>query len=120
MGTTLAVTGVLSTAAVAVFLLSAAVLGVPYLIRSAVRSSLERCLEVQRRTLDALVADGTPPDVVVASSWGGAVAHLMIHRRMWAGPTVLLAPAMAKVASLVDSLDWFGRLWGNVGGGALS
>jgi alpha-beta hydrolase superfamily lysophospholipase len=40
-------------------------------------------------------ADGTPA-LVVASSWGGAIATLALATGVWTGPTVLLAPAYAK------------------------
>jgi predicted esterase len=33
------------------------------------------------------------PDVIVGSSFGGAVALAVIHRGAWRGPTLLLAPA---------------------------
>jgi pimeloyl-ACP methyl ester carboxylesterase len=34
------------------------------------------------------------PDVVVGSSFGGAVALALVQRGPWAGPTLLLAPAL--------------------------
>lgn len=36
-----------------------------------------------------------PPDVVIGSSFGGAVAVTLLARGLWRGPTVLLAPAAA-------------------------
>ena len=39
------------------------------------------------------------PDVLVASSWGGAIAALCCYRGAWAGPTLLLAPAPKAVAT---------------------
>jgi len=35
------------------------------------------------------------PDVVVGSSFGGAIAVALLARGLWRGPTVLLAPAAA-------------------------
>lgn len=37
------------------------------------------------------------PDVVVGSSFGGAVAVALLQRGQWAGPTLLLAPAVAEL-----------------------
>jgi hypothetical protein len=37
------------------------------------------------------------PDVVVGSSWGGAVAAELVVRGQWSGPTILLAPAIQAV-----------------------
>ena len=37
------------------------------------------------------------PDVVVGSSFGGAIAVALLGRGIWRGPTVLLAPAAAKL-----------------------
>ena len=36
-----------------------------------------------------------PPDVVVGSSWGGAVALRCLEDGLWAGPSLLLAPAVS-------------------------
>ena len=37
------------------------------------------------------------PDVLVGSSFGGAVAVALLARKLWRGPTVLLAPAAARL-----------------------
>ncbi len=60
-----------------------------------VRRLLRRCVEMQR----ALLAESRV-DVVVGSSFGGAVAVELLARRHWSGPTVLLCPAHEKVAKL--------------------
>lgn len=39
------------------------------------------------------------PRVVVASSFGGAVAVRLLHEGAWAGPTVLIAPAQARLGA---------------------
>jgi dienelactone hydrolase len=44
--------------------------------------------------------DAVAPDVVVGSSFGGGVAHLLWHEGHWRGPTVLLAPAGKKLFGL--------------------
>lgn len=50
-------------------------------------------LDVQREAL----AHG-PIDVVVGSSFGGAVTLALLHEAVWAGPTVLLCPAHRLMA----------------------
>ena len=74
----------------------------------AMQSSLDRCLAAQARALDSFRpapsgAAGNPsvsiavsPALVVASSWGGAIATLALATGLWSGPTVLLAPAYSK------------------------
>jgi hypothetical protein len=62
------------------------------LTRTAVTRSFERCVRVQRQAIASV-----RPDVVVGSSWGGAVAAELLHDGAWNGPTVFLAPAIARV-----------------------
>ena len=50
------------------------------------------------------------PNVVVGSSYGGALVSLCIRRGDWDGPTVLLAPATGTIARLVG-LDLSDCLW---------
>lgn len=57
------------------------------------RRLFTRSLAVQRRHLAA-----TPVDVVVGSSFGGAIAVELLRGGDWRGPTVLLCPAYALVA----------------------
>ena len=52
--------------------------------------------------LSTLTESLSGPNVVVGSSYGGALASLSMLRGDWKGPTVLLAPATAALA----------RLWG--------
>ena len=56
---------------------------------TAFSTSLEQCAQVQR---DALAACDHP-DVLVASSWGGAVALKLLADGSFSGPSVLLCPA---------------------------
>ena len=51
----------------------------------------QACLELQAREVAAFA-----PDVVVGSSFGGALAVLMLVRGAWTGPTLLLAQASAR------------------------
>jgi hypothetical protein len=53
-------------------------------------------------TLQREAIAATRPDVVVGSSWGGAVACALLVEGGWSGPTVLLAPAMGAVQDLID------------------
>ena len=58
-----------------------------------VRRMFRRSVAVQLRLLAA-----NPIDVVVGSSFGGAVALALLERGAWTGPTVLLCPAHRLVA----------------------
>lgn len=62
----------------------------PALMRRVFRKSVE----VQRALLAA-----QPVDVVLGSSFGGAVALELLHSGAWKGPTVLLCPAHRLVAA---------------------
>lgn len=55
-------------------------------------TNLEGCVETQAAAVAAF-----RPDVVVGSSFGGAVTVRLLARGDWRGPTVLLAPAAAKL-----------------------
>ena len=48
----------------------------------------EACVKVHAATIAR-----EKPDVLVGSSFGGAVALALLERGMWRGPTLLLAPA---------------------------
>lgn len=54
--------------------------------------SLEACISIQQRALEAY-----KPDIIIGSSWGGAVTGELMRRGLWTGPTILLAPAYQKV-----------------------
>lgn len=62
--------------------------------RRALRRSYEACIAIQHA---AILRDR--PDVLLGSSWGGAVAVELVARGLWRGPTVLLAPAFHRVAT---------------------
>ena len=70
----------------------------PALTSQSLARSYEACVEIQRRAL--LVHQ---PDVVVGSSWGGAVAMELALRGHWSGPMMLLAPAFGLVARRMAS-----------------
>lgn len=62
------------------------------LLAKALGRSFDACLAIQRQAVEA-----ARPDVVVGSSWGGAIAARLVIEGTWSGPTILLAPAVAKV-----------------------
>jgi hypothetical protein len=51
----------------------------------------EGCVALQHETIKSFV-----PDVLVASSFGGAVAVALLQRGLWQGPTLLLAQAALR------------------------
>ncbi len=86
------ISGALSSwlsALTAVVIAGAAFLPVKALVT---RRVLERSVEVQRRNLEQ-----TKPDVVLGSSFGGAVSLELLRRGFWRGTTVLLCPAHERV-----------------------
>jgi len=54
-------------------------------------SDFEACVGLQARVLETF-----RPDVLVGSSFGGAVAVALLRRGMWHGPTLLLAQAALR------------------------
>jgi pimeloyl-ACP methyl ester carboxylesterase len=50
------------------------------------------------------------PELVVGSSFGGAVAVALVQRGLWPGPTLLLAPAALRYG-LAPELPGSGRVW---------
>lgn len=74
--------------------------------RQAVCTSYEQCVEVQRRALATF-----KPDVLLGSSWGGAITLELMLRGHWRGPAVLLAPAF-HAAHRRMGLDASARLEG--------
>jgi hypothetical protein len=52
----------------------------------------EGCVAQQQHTLEEF-----RPDVIVASSFGGAVAVALLQRELWRGPTLLLAQAALRL-----------------------
>jgi len=51
-------------------------------------SDFDACVAVQRRAIETF-----RPDVLVGSSFGGAVAVALLQTKAWRGPTLLLAQA---------------------------
>lgn len=63
-------------------------------VGQALAHSFAACVEIQRA---ALLQE--KPDIVLGSSWGGAVVVELIRRGEWNGPTILLAPAVQRVVT---------------------
>ena len=59
----------------------------------AMDDSFDACVAVQR---EALAARAGHYDVLVGSSWGGAVAAALLASGSWQGPTLLLCPALYR------------------------
>ena len=70
------------------------------LVRWCIRASLAACVDTQAKAIS-----DARPDIVVASSWGGAVALRCLETGIWDGPTVLLAPAVAVTSA------WLQPFW---------
>jgi predicted esterase len=58
---------------------------------------LAGAIETQAMALRAASDAGRGPDVLIGSSFGGAIAVALLARGIWRGPTLLLAQAAAKV-----------------------
>eukprot|EP00746_Dinoflagellata_sp_MGD_P062851 gnl/MRDRNA2_/MRDRNA2_26417_c0_seq1.p1 gnl/MRDRNA2_/MRDRNA2_26417_c0~~gnl/MRDRNA2_/MRDRNA2_26417_c0_seq1.p1 ORF type:complete len:142 (+),score=31.54 gnl/MRDRNA2_/MRDRNA2_26417_c0_seq1:77-502(+) len=68
-------------------------------MRQAMDSSLKACTRVIEQEIKDF-----QPEVVVGSSWGGAIALQCMERGTWCGPCVLLAPAL-------QISGWGGLFW---------
>ena len=67
---------------------------VVFAIMLLVRGSIQRCVATAERTI---AQHGV--DVVVGFSWGGGIACWLLAKQQWRGPTLLLAPTVAGMAS---------------------
>lgn len=68
-------------------------------------SDFEGCIVLQAREIRSF-----EPDVVVGSSFGGAVALALLQRGLWCGPTLLLAQAGQRLG-LAAELPVAVRIW---------
>ena len=95
-------------AAAAAAVAAVATAGLVVLVRWRVAISLRACVTIQSAAIRR-----EKPDIVVASSWGGAIALLCIQQGHWGGPTLLLAPALSLkgwwAKLLVQPLAWEGQ-----------
>ena len=63
-------------------------------IAAALHEAFAASIDVQRKCIHDLHSDA---DVLVGSSWGGAVAAALLAQGAWAGPTVILCPAVRLI-----------------------
>jgi hypothetical protein len=68
-------------------------------MKAALTRSFETCVKIQKAELAR-----SQPDILVGSSWGGAVAAQLVLDGAWSGPTIMLAPAVGIVN------EWTGHL----------
>ncbi|MFN7701450.1 MAG: YqiA/YcfP family alpha/beta fold hydrolase [Deltaproteobacteria bacterium] len=61
---------------------------------------LEGAIRTQALAIRNAVEEGRGPDVLVGSSFGGAIAVALLARCLWRGPTLLLAQAAQKLGVL--------------------
>lgn len=52
------------------------------------RSVVNSCVQIQKEIINK-----HKPDILIGSSFGGGIALQLIKRKIWNGPTILLAPA---------------------------
>ncbi|MBX7192896.1 MAG: hypothetical protein K1X94_12600 [Sandaracinaceae bacterium] len=64
---------------------------------------LEGAIRTQALAIQSAIDAGRGPDVVVGSSFGGAIAVALLARGLWRGPTLLLAQAAQKLG-VIDPL----------------
>jgi len=64
--------------------------------------------EIMMKTLAIQVAEleNVQPDVLIGSSWGGAIALVCIAKGHYKGPVVLVAPALRRICELGAQIDW--------------
>jgi len=64
------------------------------MVPAAVEGAVERSLAVAEKELGR-----SKVDLLIGSSWGGALAALCVQRGTWSGPVLLLAPAGARIGA---------------------
>ena len=70
--------------------------------REALDESMRRCVSVMRA---AICQPAQRLDVLVGSSWGGAVSAVLLADGIWQGPTILMCPALRIRATWVGASD---------------
>ncbi|MED5372729.1 MAG: hypothetical protein VX899_17055 [Myxococcota bacterium] len=66
-------------------------------VAQALDRSRSACVEIQKSVLKQ-----ASPDVVVGSSWGGAVLIELVLQGAWEGPVLLMAPALERVEGRIN------------------
>lgn len=87
-------------------LMSAAMLGTWGALRKnavmarALSASFAACVDIQKSAVSQ-----ENPDIVIGSSWGGAVVVELMRQGLWSGRTILLAPAVQRVCQRTGQGD---------------
>ena len=68
------------------------------LMKDTVQGSLETTYDIALNSLQEF-----KPDVVVGFSWGGCLASILLKKKEWSGPTVLLGPAYEKLLTMLGN-----------------
>lgn len=63
-----------------------------FILARSLAKSFEACVEIQQEAIRL-----EQPDIILGSSWGGAIAVELMRRGHWNGATILLAPAVHRV-----------------------
>lgn len=71
------------------------------LLARGISISFERTVLLAESAVAAARKADCPYDAVVGFSWGGGVACELLHRGLWSGPTLLLAPAYKKLKEMM-------------------
>lgn len=66
----------------------------------ALSASFAACVDIQK---SAVLQEN--PDIVIGSSWGGAVVVELMRQGIWSGRTILLAPAVQRVCQRTGQGD---------------
>ena len=85
-----------SLVAIVTFLLLKNTLG-----QQALAKSITQSVELQKSAIQSF-----QPDIVVGSSWGGAIALICVGQGFYQGPLLLIAPALEKVLRKVHPADY--------------
>lgn len=77
-------------------------------IKYAIRKSFFTCKKLQEKAVEEF-----KPDIIIGSSWGGAIAASLIVENKWNGKTILLAPAFHRINEKADIYYSLNRVDGN-------
>lgn len=75
-------------------------------LSGALIDSFDASIALQREALQA----EEPPDVLVGSSWGGAIVLQLVAEGTWSGPALVLCPATRKILGIRRADDLTARL----------
>eukprot|EP01084_Bolivina_argentea_P082204 148847_1 len=84
------------TSLVGILCLSTLFIQTKSILSKALKSTFESAIEIQKQAIIKY-----NPDLIIGSSFGGAVTIELIRRQKWNKPTILLAPGYTKVMSYI-------------------